>query len=563
MVGRSAPPADALTPDSSGESDTTSALHQDDAPPGEQIIAGVIRDTPGPIVREEDGFDGRGQEHAQAVAQAHVYRILTGRSFHELELHLERCPSIREILGLDDVLDWSSFAYSKRNQFEPETYESLERYADYVRDQLTDLPGDVVAPYLATNKPQRSEPESLPEIPDGEIDNAIEHVRDIMLGTTDFDRASNTTYDAGEILDVALDASRERAEFNAVLKENDHEPALKTVMNAIKNRSGSEWEDVFEEINARVLDAAKGAGMLDRPVESYIDITIIPFYPQNSERPDKARGNANKRGTMHGFHFATLVAHDEEHDKDFAVAVAPYTPDMKPYDLVKDLVGQAQQHCELKTLEIDSDFSTARIVQFLKNEGIQGTTRLKRRGDRIKGVLASMTGEYDEFEGYRLKSTENNLSVPVRVVAEPDWDNADEETLQREIENNQHTLDEYGDSETAIPDIDDVPAEMWQCRRPYATTQDHLSAEETISRYKMRWRVENSYADKKRALLGKTQSRDHGVRVFLFWLTTVLYNGWMLTRTFLRMDFPNHAPRDRPPVTLRQFIKQIVQMEFG
>jgi hypothetical protein len=29
------------------------------------------------------------------------------------------------------------------------------------------------------------------------------------------------------------------------------------------------------------------------------------------------------------------------------------------------------------------------------------------------------------------------------------------------------------------------------------------------------------------------------------------------------MDYPNHAPRDRPPVTLRQFIKDIVQIEFG
>jgi len=416
-----------------------------------------------------------------------------------------------------------------------------------------------MGPYFEPPEP----PEPLPEIPDGEIATAIEHVRDIMLGTTDFARGPNTTFEASEILDVGTDACRERAAFNSVIEENGHEPALKTVMNAIQNRSGLEWQKEFETINERVLNAAKGAGMLDRPVEGYLDITIIPFYPQNLPRPKKARGNAKKRGTMHGFHFATLVAHDLNHNKDFVVACTPYTPEKKPYDLVVELVGQAQRHCSLKSLFLDSDFASARIVQFCKNESIEVTTRLKRRGDRIKGVLASMTGEYDDFDRYMLESTENNLYVPVRVVAEPDWDNADEETLQREIENNQSTFEDFGDAETEIPDISDVPKEMWQCRRPYATTNEDMSARKAIRRYKMRWRVENSYADKKRALLGKTQSRDHGVRVFLFWLTTVLYNGWMLTRAFLRMDYPNHAPRDRPPVTLRQFIKEIVQIEFG
>ncbi|NUC75018.1 transposase [Haloterrigena sp. SYSU A558-1] len=532
-----------------------------DGTDGELILAGIIDKHSGPIVREEDQYEGRGDEHAQTVAQAHVYRLLTGRSYHELELHLKNSPRVRHYLGLDGVLDHTSFSRSWNKQFSEGTRAFLREYCTWIQDELRKLGVAEVEPFLPGDEPDHDEP--LPEIPDGEIAESIEHVRDIMLGTTDFDRGPNTSYDAGEILDVGLDASRERAEFNAVLEENGHDPALKTVMNAIKNRSGSEWQDAFETINDRVLNAAKGAGMLDRPVEGYLDITIIPFYPQNSDRPDKARGNANKRGTMHGFHFATLVAHDQEHDKDLAVAVTSYTPEMKPYDLVKDLVGQAQEHCSLKSLSLDSDFATARIVQFLKNENITCTTRLKRRGERIQGVLASMTGEYDDFDNYRLKSSENNLNVPVRVVAEPDWDNADEETLQREIENNQHTFDEYGDSETHIPDVEDIPKEMWECRRPYATTQDEMSAEKTVRRYKMRWRVENSYADKKRALLGKTQSRDHGVRVFLFWLTTVLYNGWMLTRAFLRMDYPNHAPRDRPPVTLRQFIKDIVQIEFG
>lgn len=335
-------------------------------------------------------------------------------------------------------------------------------------------------------------------------------------------------------------------------------------MNAVKNRSGVEWQDSFESINERVLNAAKGAGMLDRPVEGYLDITIIPFYPQNSERPDKARGNANKNGTMHGFHFATLVAHDVDHGKDLVVAATPYTPEKGPYDLVVELVEQAEENCSLDALFIDSDFATVRIIKHLEEKGIDYITRLKRRGPRIKGALASMDGRYNDWEDYALKSTEHNMMTKVRLVAEADWDNATEEVLQREIENNQSTLDDFDQGDTrAIPDIEDVPSEMWECRRPYATSITDQDVETVMRRYKMRWRVENAYADKKRALLGKTQSRDHGVRVFLFWLTTVLYNGWMLTRAFLRLDFPDHRPQDRPPVSAREFMKKLLGVDYG
>lgn len=524
----------------------------------EVLLAGVIDEYPGPLMSGDDGYDSGGDNTAQAMAQAHVYRQITGRSYLELELHLRNAPVICETLGLDRVVDRTSFSKSWRSQF-GHRQEYLEEYCKWIIDELREIGINEFDPYLPANKERAPEP--LPEIPDGEIDETIRHVRDIILGETDFGRKPNKTYSAGEILDVATNACRERGEFNAVI--DDHDPTLKTVMNAIKKRDGAEWQDEFLTINDRVLDAAKGAGMLDRPVEGNLDSTIIPIFPQNLPRPDNARGNEKKRGTMHGFHFTALVVHDQEHDKDLVVGMTAYTPDMGPYDLVTELVEQAERHCTLKRLQMDSDFATVRIIQYLKEKGIDVTTRLKRRGDRIKGALAAMTGEYDEHEDYRLKSSTHNTSVSVRMVAEPDWNNADEETLQREIENNQHTFDDFGDSPTEIPDIEDVPAEMWQCRRPYATTIEDESPRQVLKKYNMRWRVENSFADKKRALLGKTQSRHHGVRVFLFWLTTIIYNGWMLARTFLRLDHPNHRPRDRPPVKARDFIKKILKLEYG
>jgi hypothetical protein len=531
----------------------------------ELILAGIIGKSHGPIIRQEDEYDGAGDENAAAVANAHVYRLLTNRSHFQLELHLKKCPKVRRSLRLNRVLHHTSFARSWREQFPSGTKSYLKHeYCDYIREELDritygDEPEAAMDPYFEPPEP----PEPLPEIPHGEIDTAIDHVRDIMLGTTGFDRGPNTTYETGDLLDVALDAARNRVEFNAVIEENGHDPALKTVMNAIKNKDPGDWQESFEAINARLLKAAKRAGMLDRPLESYADTTIIPFYPQKKNRPKEARGGEKKRGTVHGFHFGSLVVRDRESGKDFVVAIVPYTPEMKPLGLLKQMVEQAEEHCTLKSIRMDSAFSGVRCINYIRSKDIELTTRLKRRGE-IKSVLAMMSGEYDDFDGYEMQTADKKDSTTVRVVAEPDWNHGSKEDLQREIDVSQHLLHEYGESPTeSLPDHKDLPKALWKCRRPYATTNEEVSPEHVVHRYKQRWRVENSYADKKRALLGKTQSRHHSVRVFLFWLTGILYNGWMLTRTFLRMDYPNHAPRDRPPVTLRLFIKKVLQLEYG
>ncbi len=58
--------------------------------------------------------------------------------------------------------------------------------------------------------------------------------------------------------------------------------------------------------------------------------------------------------------------------------------------------------------------------------------------------------------------------------------------------------------DSRIPNPDNLPALLWKSRRPYATDINDRTPEEVIRRYKYRWRVENSYADKKSKLLAKT-----------------------------------------------------------
>lgn len=531
----------------------------------ERLLADIIADYPGPIIREDDQYDGGGDESAQSVAQTLVYQRLTNRSNLKLELHLQNSPAIRKKLGIEKVLDHTSYARAWKEQFSPGTRDYLEAYCGWIQDELDALDERMFEPFLPTEAPDHPDP--LPEIPGAEIDQAIEHVKDIMLGTLDFDRGPNTTYDKSEILDPYTEAARERVQLNAILDEDEdvvHEMSLKTLLNSVQNREPEEWQALFEGVNSRVLDAAKGAGMLDRPVEVYGDITIIPFYPQNLERPDEARGNEKKKGTHHGFHFATLVAHDVDHNKDFIVAKTPYTPEKTPKSVIQELVGQAREHVSIKRMYLDSEFKGARLCSWLDNEGIEFVTRYQVRGDRIKGLLANMEGIHESVDDYAITTQDHKVTFRARLLAEPDWNKATEEVLQRQVKGNQQTFSDFTEAvDTAAVDISDIPKEMYKCRRPYITNVEDVSAKELLTGYNFRWRVENQYADVKRALLGKTQSRNHSMRVFFFWLSCILYNGWMLARSFLRMDFPDHAPRDRPPVSARKFVQKILPNEHG
>lgn len=534
-------------------------------PLGEQAIAQGIADAPSPISQFDDGLDGGGSENANAVARAHLYAILTGRSDHELYLHLDRHPSIRETLGLsDDTLSRSAINYSKNAQFDG--YDDyLADFAEYVYDRLFDrYPGSLVEPHLVKlEEPERRE--SLPEIPEAAIDEKIRHVRAIMLEETDFDRLeSRTQYDDASILDPFLEAAQEGDAPANVIADNDHDMAIKTAFNAVKQRDGPGWNEEFHNVNDRIVNAAIESGMLQGELEAYIDNTTIPIWPTTDDPPEGHRQGEPKKGTTYGFVFSTLVVHDDEHDKDVVAAVEPYTQDLGPYDLVERLLDRADDRLDITDLRLDSGFESAAIIRLCRERDIGFSVRLKRRGDELKGALAAMSGRFDDYENYPVTSSDRGSSEKVRVVTEPDWNNANKSDFDSVISNSQQSLDAFSEDEKPdVLDLTDTPDILWKARRPYGTLNYDDSARRVVRRHKQRWRVENSYADQKTKLLARTKSRHHGVRVFLFWLATVLYNGWMLTRKFLREDFPDHRPTDRGAVQLTTFVRKILRLNYG
>jgi len=60
---------------------------------------------------------------------------------------------------------------------------------------------------------------------------------------------------------------------------------------------------------------------------------------------------------------------------------------MKPLDLVKELIKQAEEHCKLDTLTLDSTFSGTDVISHLKQKGIDFITRLKVMVQTSKAFL--------------------------------------------------------------------------------------------------------------------------------------------------------------------------------
>ena len=63
---------------------------------------------------------------------------------------------------------------------------------------------------------------------------------------------------------------------------------------------------------------------------------------------------------------------------------------------------------------------------------------------------------------------------------------------------------------------------------------DEVNARDIAETYRERWGIENGYLEKK-DVKGKTHSPDMGVRYFLFFLSVLLYNMWILFNLIRRM----------------------------
>ena len=551
-VGRSAEPCNSS--DASDRNATTA----------EQMLAGVISDYWKPVTPGDDLYADAGAEDVEAIARAHIYRILTGRSFHELEQHLTRSPAIRRHLGVETVLDHNSYSRSWRVQFSETNCQHLQAVCETVQEQLADLDIAEVEPFLPDSERAYTTRDRLTNAQKRRCTNNVWGLFDDDL---DFDRGPGIEWSTQYLYDVfAEGAAKGITPYEVLDKErkDSDDASLKAVMNAADQRSADEWIDVFDSLFQRLFDRLHAVGWFTRTVDAYVDGTTRPMWP-SGELPEGVKGGDVKESTNYAWQYATLVV--EERGIQVPVAVVPITDDVSPADQLEMLLDQAERRVNIDVLQADGAYAGARAQQVLKQSSLVNDyiVRGTRGSDEVKRRLVTMIGKFDNGGQYVTISADNQVRSESRLVGDPDWKHATMELLNTVPEATEHGLGAFdaGNSGGTV-NLNDVNDKLWKCRRPYYTslTEDQASAEEVAEMYNDRWIVEDNYANTKRNQLGKTDSPNHAIQTFVFCLGMLFSVAWTACRVFLREDYPECVPDDRPIISAREIVV-FVRLEYG
>ena len=537
---------------------------EQNATDGELILAGIIGKYPGPIIREEDKFEGEGDEHALAVANAHVYRLLTGRSYFKLELHLKKCPKVRRSLGLERVLDGSTFSNSWREQFYDSTKEYLKEYCTWIQAELEKLDIREVEPFLPDEKREHL---NRPKLTDAEKRRTVLTTWGMIEDDLDFNRGPGIEWSDKYLYNVfAEGANKGITPFEVLDKERkdrspDEDASHKAVMNAAANRTADEWAAVFDDVFDTIFSRLKAAGYFTREHDAYLDGTTRPMWP-SGELPEGVKGGDVKESTNYAWQFATLVVDDK--GVQCPVAMVPITDERPTHKQVEELLEMADKRVNIDVLKADNGYAGARC-QIAYQEGPVNDyiIRGSRRGNVMKRHLVTMTGHHDDVDSYVTTSADKQVRAESRLVAEPDWDYADDEVLYTVPDSAQQGLGAFGGGlDREAIDLNDIDKDLWRCRRPYLTSIEDEDARSVTEAYDKRWVVEDNYANTKRNQLGKTDSPNHAIQTFVWGLAMVFSAVWAAARIFLRLDHPEKIPRDRPTVSAREVVV-FIKLEYG
>lgn len=545
----------------------------DDTPISYAVAAGYVFDNPDPLIRGDDHYDdSRTTYNVADMARAFVYREIVPElsSFHDLESHLRTYHYVARKLGFaGSIPDHDTFRRTWRQRYTETVRERISEYAEFLGEELSELN----TPEFGGLR-QRFEHGGEPEpkrITPGEKQAAISHIRPLIYDGLDFDRAANASYERTNLLNLQAEVSREQ---NYVQKLVEHKgerrkaaPWPRTFFNAIENRAAADWEQMFRQVYDRQLQAAKGAGMVDRPVPVYIDGTIRPYYKRNAELPEGVRGGEPKNGTYYGYHYFTISAH--ANGRSILIDTYQLTPEDTYTDAVMHLIRQAEKHVTIEDVAMDSAFRKTKMLRWLDDRGHEFTVQLPKIGDRVKLALVRMQGRHDYHSNYPVQASDKKTRLDhLTLVAEPNYDEVDGGfDFEQNATFGQRGLDDYGAGlDVESVSLDDVDDRLWKGRRAYLTNKDVESKEDAkrvIKRHNQRWTIETKYRVIKHEFLGKTTSQDFSVRTFFWLFACMLYNAWVLLDVFLRADFPDLAPPDRPVMTAWSFACQFFEVEYG
>jgi hypothetical protein len=530
----------------------------------------------------DDEYEAANADPLEAAVALEIYRKLTGiKNSPQLMGHLRVSKyqddrPIHEILALGEIPHPNTLDNARKNRFNREISEFISHWV--MRLGTIAAQHDLVFPDVDDKRLYNNG--GVTEVPieskRGYAHGALDLLREDMPIEKDEEVATWTDY--GKHFDFSLhlcdtggtpEGELENFADNRGLQKGvDLFRSAETFRNDIYRVGIEEWEDTFDRWTRRILDAAYPESLRSRDLAISVDATNIPTWSSETSDLDGVVGTEKLDNTHYAYQILSAISVSD--GLPFQLAHELQMSGQRKDERLEDLIEAIRdQGCDIGLLLADADFSSGRVANLLKDEGIDfviaypkhrvtqhteawedaGQTFGIKSGYVIRKDATPPTraevnlfGEYQSKIGHAPDGAQSSLS-----------DFFDPEGAYVADRQDQRTLAEFARREDA-GDVFEADNRM-----RWFTFMTNLDLDEEQARalreyYHYRWAIESAYSLYKQHFLPSTKSTNLGMRTYLYLFGMTAYNAWVAANAKARRQHLEDSERNRPPIRASRFM---------
>ena len=247
-----------------------------------------------------------------------------------------------------------------------------------------------------------------------------------------------------------------------------------------------------------------------------IDKHLIPFTGADRHNDSLVISGKPKGGTSQFEAYATMQIVTEEQLP--TIAVVRVTEDMTKIEFVRKLLSESKNLGLKKSIILmDREFSNVEVMRFLDEHGEKFLMAVSKTPGIKKAVLEFRSGKRKAISRYEMRSNDGTTFRFWLVIKK----RLKEKKGKRRWEYLMHATN----------------VERWYIKR---------TMKDVPEEYKKRWRIENNFKSVEQ-IRARTGSRNHSIRVFMFFLSMTVCNLWYTAvrkmNMVIEIKFGRHAKK--------------------
>ena len=259
-----------------------------------------------------------------------------------------------------------------------------------------------------------------------------------------------------------------------------------------------------------------------------IDKHLIPFTGADRHNDNFVISGKSKGGTSQFETYATMQVVTEKQLP--TIAVVRLTDDISKIEFVRKLLSESKKLGLKKPLLLmDREFSSVDVMRFLDECGERFLMAVSKTPGIKKAVLEFRSGKRKAISRYEMRSNDGTAFRFWLVIK------------KRLKEKKGKRRWEYLMYATNV--------ERWYIKR---------TIKDVPEEYKKRWRIENNFKSVEQ-MRARTCSRNHAIRVFMFFLSMIVCNLWCMAvrkiNKVLKIKFGRHAKKN---MTANVFLVRLI-----